>query len=134
MILDLSVYGIPVPQGRPRARAYRVGAATRVQVYDPATSRDWKRTVLAQVLEHKPPTPVEGPLSMTLHFFLPRPRSLPKRVEFPTTRPDLDNFAKAVLDALRGVIYRDDAQIVHLSVSKHYNDVPGVSIRLWRMA
>lgn len=126
-LLDVRVYGLPVAQGRPRA--FRAPGG-HVRLYDPATSRDWKRTVLAQVLAVKPERPADGPVAMTLVFVLPRPKSLPKRVEHPTTRPDLDNLTKAIKDALRGVVYRDDSQVVQLAARKVYGAAPGVEIRV----
>jgi Holliday junction resolvase RusA-like endonuclease len=101
-------------------------------MYDPATSRDWKRTVTAQVLEVRPATPVDGPLTLWLRFYLPRPRTLPKKVRHHTKRPDLDNIVKAVKDALRGIVYRDDAQIIELLARKQYG-VPGVDILVERV-
>lgn len=126
-VLNVHVFGLPVPQARPRAFQTSAG---RIRMYDPATCKDWKRTVLAQVLPAKPPAPAEGPLVMDLVFELPRPKSAPKRVQHPTTRPDLDNLLKAIKDALRGVVYRDDSQIVALTATKKYGEAPGVSIRV----
>lgn len=126
-VLNVHVFGLPVGQGRPRAFKLPSG---QIRMYDPATSRDWKRTVLAQVLERKPPSPAEGPLTMDLVFELRRPKSAPKRVQHPTTRPDLDNLLKAIKDALRGVVYRDDSQIVALTATKKYGQAPGVAIRV----
>ena len=42
----------------------------------------------------------------------------------PATKPDCDNLAKTVLDALNGVLWLDDAQVVDLSVSKRYAAEP----------
>lgn len=126
-VLRVRVFGLPVAQGRPRAFKLPSG---QIRMYDPATSRDWKRTVLAQVLERKPPVPVEGPLTMTLVFEVPRPKSTPKRVQYPIKRPDLSNMLKAIEDALTGVVYRDDAQIVELSVTKRFGPTPGVAVRV----
>jgi Holliday junction resolvase RusA-like endonuclease len=131
-VLDIRIFGLPVPQGRPRARAFQHQGATRVSVYDPATSRDWKRTVLAQVLPQKPAAPVEGPLVMALTFFLPRPKTLPRREHFHVKRPDCSNLLKAVEDALNGIVYRDDSQIVKLDIVKEYSPAPGVQIRIER--
>ena len=44
---------------------------------------------------------------------------LPEKV-WPTKRPDLDNVAKSICDALNKVAYTDDAQIVQLFVARHY--------------
>jgi Holliday junction resolvase RusA-like endonuclease len=129
-VLDARVFGLPVAQGRPRA--YKTPAG-QVRVFDPANARDWKRTVQAQVLTQKPPAPVEGPLAVALQFFLPRPPSLPKRERFPAKRPDAENLAKAVLDAMQGVVYRDDGQIVRLSIAKDYGPAPGVVIHVERV-
>jgi Holliday junction resolvase RusA-like endonuclease len=46
----------------------------------------------------------------------------------PTGRPDVDNVAKLVLDALNGVFWRDDAQIVDLAATKVYGQAPGLQI------
>lgn len=48
----------------------------------------------------------------------------------PTKRPDCDNVIKIILDALNGVAYRDDAQVVTVWMNKHYDDVPRVEVFL----
>jgi Holliday junction resolvase RusA-like endonuclease len=131
LVLETRVFGLPIAQGRPRAFKTPAG---QVRVYDPANARDWKRTVQAQVISQKPAAPVDGPLAVALRFYLPRPQSLPRRELFPAKRPDAENLAKAVLDAMEGVVYRDDAQIVRLNVSKDYGPAPGVLILVERVA
>jgi len=121
------VFGLPVAQGRPRAFKLPTG---QVRVYDPEPSRDWKRTVLAQILPAKPEIPLAGPLRLSLDFILPRPKTLPKKILAHTRRPDLDNLVKAVKDALRAVVYHDDAQVTELHASKRYGAAPGVEIWL----
>ena len=82
-VLDVHVFGLPVHQARPRAFKTPTG---QIRLYDPANCKDWKRTVLAQVLEHRPAAPVEGPLRMDLVFDLPRPKSAPKRARLTFTQ------------------------------------------------
>ena len=121
------VHGYPVPQGRPKA--FIPKGWTRPTVYDPATSRDWKRTVNSQVLDAKPGPPMKGALTVRLVFVLLRPPSVSeKKRPFPTVKPDAENLSKAVLDAIKGVVYLDDAQIVDLRVRKEYGEQPGVEI------
>ena len=48
----------------------------------------------------------------------------------PTRKPDCDNIAKIICDALNGVAYRDDAQIVSITIEKRYAAIPGVEIRI----
>jgi Holliday junction resolvase RusA-like endonuclease len=123
---QVTVPGIPKAQGRPRA--FRLGDGIRM--YDPETSRDWKRTVLDRVATAwgDRGAPIEGPVLIELHFDLPRPKSLPKRVLHHTKKPDVDNLAKAVKDAIKGIVYRDDSQVVSLRVAKSYSVVTGVQI------
>lgn len=46
----------------------------------------------------------------------------------PAKKPDIDNIAKAVLDALNSVAYRDDTQVVELQLRKQYSEKPRVEI------
>jgi Holliday junction resolvase RusA-like endonuclease len=46
----------------------------------------------------------------------------------PTKKPDLDNIAKTILDALNGFVYHDDAQVVSLKIEKVYGDNANVAI------
>lgn len=48
-----------------------------------------------------------------------------------TNKPDVDNLAKLVMDALNGVAYADDKQIYSLSVSKIYSPVAGTSVTIF---
>lgn len=49
----------------------------------------------------------------------------------PTKKPDTDNIAKAICDALNGVAYRDDSQICCLTVQKKYAELSAVSVRIY---
>ncbi|MBF0607431.1 MAG: RusA family crossover junction endodeoxyribonuclease [Magnetococcales bacterium] len=128
--IDFTVYGNPVPQGRPRATT----VAGHVTLYDPLNSRQWK-----QVVQFHASTVVSAPfppsvaLQMQLTFYLPRPKSLSRKVTEHTKRPDLDNLGKAVMDALNKVAYHDDSQIIELHKKKVYtqgNIKPGVRIQI----
>jgi len=120
----LTIYGNPVAQGRPRfARRGKF-----VTTYDPEKSRSWKETVKWQVLAQGVPEPLDGPLVMSLIFMLPRPASLPKKVIEHTKKPDWENLAKAICDALEGICYKNDSQIVECNVKKIYAERTGVQI------
>ena len=92
--------------------------------------------------DHKPATPLTGPLDVLLVFDLPRPKShygtgrnadklKPSAPNYPMgNRNDVENLAKAVLDAMNMVIWRDDSQVVGLQVNKHYDAKPGVTIQI----
>jgi Holliday junction resolvase RusA-like endonuclease len=130
-MITVRVYGIPVPQARAGRRIIHTAkGGVFVQSYDRPECVDWKRTVQAQVLTVKPAIPITGALALTLRFELPRPKSLPKRVLYPVKKPDAKNLAWGVEDALRGLLYADDSQIVDLYATKRYGPAPGVTIEL----
>lgn len=59
-------------------------------------------------------------VSLAVLFELPRPTSLPKRVTAHTKKPDLDKLARAVKDALKGIVWKDDSQVVEIFTRKRY--------------
>jgi Holliday junction resolvase RusA-like endonuclease len=63
----------------------------------------------------------DAPVAVGLRFYMPRPKSKKKAV-FPTTKPDIDKLARAALDALSTVVFRDDAQVIALQARKVYAD------------
>lgn len=131
-MITFFVPGDAVPQGRPRAfvRGGRVG------MYDPAASRAWKK-VVAQMAGYRRDRWHEGALSVELRFFMKKPKSLSIKTVHHVKKPDCDNLAKAVLDALNGVCWKDDSQIVDLRVVKRYtmmDDYVGVQITIQGVA
>jgi Holliday junction resolvase RusA-like endonuclease len=70
--------------------------------------------------------PWAGPVYVAIHLYVKRPAKLlkpssPDNVMPCITTPDLDNTAKAGLDAMREAgVYRDDKQVVSLTMTKHY--------------
>lgn len=85
--------------------------------------------------------PTERPLAVIVHAFrtIPKSWSLIERARslvgniLPTSRPDGDNYLKLVQDALNGVVYKDDAQIVDSRVIKRYSDRPALRIEIREM-
>jgi Holliday junction resolvase RusA-like endonuclease len=83
-----------------------------------------------------------GPVAAVLHMRLDVPASWSKKKQAeafagrlrPTSKPDMDNVVKAVFDALNGVVWRDDVQVVSLHCVKSYAPAPGVYVRIEEMA
>jgi Holliday junction resolvase RusA-like endonuclease len=48
----------------------------------------------------------------------------------PTKKPDVDNIVKVVADALNGIAYHDDSQIVNVVISKWYSENPRVEVKI----
>lgn len=122
----------PVPKGRPKFS--KIGGFVRT--YTPKKTSDYEAQVKAIAQSAMTREPLETPLAAFLYFRLPIPKSYPKKriaaclagSEKPTKKPDLDNLAKSVLDALNGVIYLDDSQIVSLHMTKVYSQYPGIDL------
>lgn len=100
-----------------------------------AGAENWVRAcAMAQVGQ-----PVlDGPLAITMTVTVAVPPSWSKRKQAdaisgavrPTGRPDLDNIAKLVADALNGIVWRDDSQVVSMMLSKLYGEAPGAVIEI----
>ena len=83
-------------------------------------------------------TPFEHAIRADIKVFMPVPKSDSKKKKDlklsgkirPTMKPDNDNIAKSVLDALNGLAYVDDKQIVELKVDKYYGVEPYVHVKL----
>ena len=69
------------------------------------------------------------PVRLHIVVAIGRPASARRRLA-PTRKPDLDNFAKAILDACNRVLWLDDAQVVELQAQKIYASAVGVHVRV----
>jgi crossover junction endodeoxyribonuclease RusA len=65
---------------------------------------------------------LEGPVRLLVAFYLPRPKSLPKKVAHHTKKPDLDKLLRSVKDGLKAVAWHDDSQVVDVKAIKRYAD------------
>ncbi len=117
--MRIEVAGLPAPQGS-KTRTPQGGMRESSRAVGP-----WREAVRAETqracgtLGHAPlPAPGE-PVAVEMTFYLPRPRSAPRRVRWPAKRPDVDKLARAVLDGLvAGGAFADDGQVVWLGASK----------------
>ena len=135
--ISFSIPGVAVSKGRP-CISTRGGFA---RAYTPAPTVVYEAQVAAagkQAMADAGMTEVlTTPLNVRIDVFVQIPKSFTKKKReqalsadiFPG-RPDIDNVAKAILDALNNVVYEDDDQVVNLSVSKRYAIDPFVSVRI----
>lgn len=138
MIVQFTVFGEPVAQGRPKFST----AGGFPKAYDPAKSRDYKDYVRLAAAEHAPKVPLEGPLGMVLTVYRSTPKSFSKRKASlaevgeitPTTKPDVDNYLKGVKDALKGIIWRDDSQVVEVYARKRYSARPRIEVKVKQLS
>ncbi|MEU9515896.1 RusA family crossover junction endodeoxyribonuclease [Micromonospora sp. NPDC048169] len=122
------VPGVPAPQGSKRhvGRGRMIESSTVVGL--------WRERVALAVHAERWPL-LTGPVAVDLSFVMPRPKSTPKRRTPPAIkRPDLDKLERAILDALTGIAFVDDAQVVELSANKRLaspSGQPGVWIAVY---
>ena len=77
-------------------------------------------------------------ISVEVTAYLPIPKSATKaqmagmeeKRILPSRKPDVDNIEKAVLDALNGVAYKEDARVCRTSCAKFYGAEPRVEITM----
>lgn len=133
-MIQFTVYGEPVAQGRPRASTQ----GGFVRLYDPKKSRDYKDYVRLAATEHAPPKLLEGPLAVMIIAYrsIPKSFSMKKAAAaeagqlYPTSKPDADNYLKGVKDALKGVIWVDDSQVVDAYARKRYSNKPRIEVKI----
>lgn len=137
MEINYTVVGIPKPQARPKVfhRTLKSGKPF-VSTYSPKS--DWFHLVYTESLKIKNSLKnrLVGALELNLTFCMPIPKSISKKkreqLHYVTKKPDVDNLAKAVMDAINQVcIWEDDSQVSRLVVGKIYSDEPRciISIR-----
>ena len=128
------VPGIPRPGGSKRgffnAKLKRV-----IITEDNKRSKDWRASV-AQAASEAVEQALDGPLRARFEFVMPRPRGhYGKRGTLKSNaplyhhiRPDATKLVRSTEDALKGIIWRDDSQIVTQHATKRYGEQPGALI------
>lgn len=121
------------PYGKGRPRFTRDGHA-----YTPEKTANYERLVQWAYQSQTHGARIDGPIEAIIFAEFAPNRSDRQAVRdaklsgemLPQKKPDCDNIAKTILDALNGLAYDDDAQVVYLSVYKLYSRVDRVTVRL----
>ena len=105
----------PIAQPRHKIAARGKFARAYIPEEHPVHSYKYGLKIFAKKYYEKP---FEGPIQISLTFHIPKARS--QKNVLPIIKPDIDNLAKAVLDALNTIAYKDDSQICDLHISKWF--------------
>jgi Holliday junction resolvase RusA-like endonuclease len=145
--IQFIIYGQPATQGsKKQMPIFRNGTPvtangrtlTRV-VEDNPRLPDWRQQVALAAREAYQGELLLGPVELTVYFYQPRPKShygkgrnawklRPSAQAYPVWKPDTTKLTRAIEDALTGVLWRDDSQVVDHHLHKRYsNEVAGVS-------
>lgn len=123
------------PQGKGRPRVGSIGGHARM--FTPAKTVAYEGLIAHAAQQARRGRPMlDGPLVVNLVLRCQIPASWSKKKHQqalageirPTTKPDIDNVLKAVLDGCNGVLWRDDVLVVTVSITKIYASVPAVDV------
>lgn len=140
--VSFSVAGIPKPAGSKKAFRHAVTGKIIVTDASGKPGRDWRACVgdnaSVAMLGREP---MRGPIRLEMVFTVPRPKShyrtdghtvRANAPAYPTTKPDATKLLRSAEDALKGIVWADDSQVVEQHVVKFYGP-PGVSILVEEM-
>jgi len=122
-----------VPQGKGRARTTKRGIT-----YTPEKTVLYENWIKMCYIEQVNKQLGEGQIGIRVFMYYPIPKSATKgkrlamehNIVRPTKKPDCDNVLKAIADALNGIAYKDDSQIVSVFIAKLYDKEPRVEVEM----
>lgn len=129
------VPGEPVAKGRPRFAK----RGNFVSTYTPEKTRDYELKVSCEARRSMGARgPIQGPVALKIELIMGIPKSWSQKKRSqafsgairPTSKPDWENVCKALCDALNGIAWDDDSQVVEATVSKRYGEEPCAIIRV----
>lgn len=136
--LDFTVYAKAVGKARPRVTT-RFGYA---HAYTPAKTREFENLVgwsARRAMCQRPPVASGRAVFVQITVSLVPPLSWSRKRRsdvfgaFCPKKPDVDNGAKAILDAMNGIVYEDDAQVAGLVVQKFYAEKDEINIKIFTL-
>lgn len=138
-MISFTVHGEARPAGSKRAFAHPATGKIIVTDSSGKPGKDWRRAVADAAADAAPAEVLTGPVAVTMSFYRRRPKSHHRTGKnahllretapaFPTTRPDVLKLARACEDAMTGIVYADDAQIVRQFLHKRYDERPRVEV------
>jgi Holliday junction resolvase RusA-like endonuclease len=134
-LIEFVVPGKPVPKKRPRFT--KVGAFVRT--YTPEETVNFEGLVALAAMKARgdiAPTEAAVALEVEIELIPPKSWSLKKKRMalvgelWPVSKPDADNVVKSIQDALNGVVWVDDSQVVRLTASKRYGSADQTRVRI----
>lgn len=122
----------PEPYSRPRSSGILYKLGLNNVFYDPRSNykKALKKLIAMEIAKYENFKIIEGPIILKATFYLKEPKIIKNNIlkQFlkfleilvPTTRPDIDNYIKPVMDSCNKIIYKDDSLIYNLNLIKVY--------------
>lgn len=126
------------PQGKARARTFYDKRADKMRSVTPEKTRSYEDLIRWSYAAAGGRFYGNKYIEVSITAFYPIPQSWAKKkkqeaqanIIRPTTKPDADNCIKIVLDALNGVAYYDDKQVVSVSCKKFYAELGSLQVTI----
>ena len=135
-MICFTVYGIAQSMGSKRAFVPK-GWRRPIITDSNRNLKGWQSLVAdaaSRAIQERPDWQIlDGGVRLTLAFYLPRPKSLAKHVTAHTKAPDCSKLVRSTEDAMSGIVFRDDSQVIELVAGKYYtgtNDSPHVNVKV----
>ncbi len=139
MIVRFTIPG--EPKGKARPRVFKDDRTEKSRAITPGDTLNYENLVIWTYQNATGGHKLQGEIEATIIAMYPIAKNMTKKnrqlIEegklHPTKKPDLDNVAKIILDALNSIAYHDDSQVVRMTLEKHYSDNPRVEVKLEEM-
>lgn len=133
MIYEFEIPGKITGKGRPRVNT------TTAIAYTPAKTKEYEELVKQYfIIKYRRINPLEGRIKINITAYFLVPKNTSKKQEenmlnnaiSPTKKPDIDNIAKIILDALNKLAFKDDNQITKLEIEKKYGTEEKIFVKV----
>lgn len=153
--VSFNAHGKPQPAGSKKAFPIRrkggggwVLTGKVAVVDDNPKAKSWQAEVAGEaalaMMDAGAYDPFDGPLGLAVTFTMRRPKFhfgsgrnakklKPSAPAWPTVKPDSTKLVRAIEDALTGIVWTDDAQVVEQLATKRYGDAEGAHVEIWRL-
>jgi Holliday junction resolvase RusA-like endonuclease len=139
--MKFTILGTPMPKQSARFRSVKMGDKTFVKSYQKNEVVQNERNMAFDIKSQLPADfkPYTEALAARIVFVFPPLSSWNKKQQnlfssgvtlFKSTKPDVDNLQKICCDAMQGVVYLNDSQIVDMHCTKIYGPVPMIEIEI----
>ena len=127
--------GTPVGKGRPKF-ARRGNFVTTYTPEKTATYENLVKVKAEQAMDGRPM--IDGPVEVSIRLIVTPPASWSQKKQrealegriFPTSKPDIDNVLKGIMDACNEIVFKDDKQAVDVRVVKRYGQVARAAVEV----
>lgn len=134
-MISFTVFGTPQPQGSSRAFIPKGWNRPIITSANPK-NKPWRQeiagTALAEMERVKLKAAAKGvPVTVEATFYFTKPKSARKRDLHKVTKPDADKLARSLLDALTGIAFADDSQVIQIKATKLFGAPERVAVTVY---